>query len=60
MLIDHRSNSISFRSDLSVDQKEEVMDGPYFQVGKKFHEVQVGGEPAFPFRKISKESGDKI
>ncbi|XP_028403278.1 eukaryotic translation initiation factor 3 subunit A-like [Dendronephthya gigantea] len=31
VLIDHRSNSISFRSDLSVDQKEEVMDGPYFQ-----------------------------
>ena len=35
MLIDHRSNSISFRSDLSVDQKEEVMDGPYFQVRKR-------------------------
>lgn len=31
VLIDHRSNSVSFRSDLSVDQKEEVMDGPCFQ-----------------------------
>ena len=49
MLIDHRSNSISFRSDLSVDQKEEVMDGPYFQVGKRgWHiiptYIQDGGE----------------